>query len=56
MCACFILILLLYYNYSCIYLYKFYASYIHISRGDVKHNSLRTTAIYCSLPTDSVNL
>jgi hypothetical protein len=34
---------LLYYNYSCIYLYKGYASYIYISRGCVKHKRLRTT-------------
>jgi hypothetical protein len=36
---------LLYYNYSFIYLYKGYASYIHISRGCVKHKRLRTTAL-----------
>jgi hypothetical protein len=36
---------LLYYNYSCIYLYKGYASYIHISRGYVKHKMLRTTGL-----------
>jgi hypothetical protein len=34
---------LLYYNYSFIYLYKGYASYIHISRGYVKHKRLRIT-------------
>jgi hypothetical protein len=36
---------LLYYNYSSIYLYKGYASYIHISRRYVKHKRLRTTAL-----------
>jgi hypothetical protein len=36
---------LLYYNYSFIYLYKGYASYIHISRGYVKHKRLRNTAL-----------
>jgi hypothetical protein len=36
---------LLYYNYSFIYLYKGYASYIHISRGYVKHKRLRTTGL-----------
>jgi hypothetical protein len=40
---CFILFPLLYYNYSFIYVYKGYASYIHISRGYVKHKRLRTT-------------
>jgi hypothetical protein len=40
----FILFPLLYYNYSFIYLYKRYASYIHIPRGYVKHKRLRTTA------------
>jgi hypothetical protein len=35
---CFILFPLLCYNYSFIYLYKGYASYIHISRGYVKHS------------------
>jgi hypothetical protein len=42
---CFTLFPLLYYNYSFIYLYKGYASYIHISRGYVKHKKLRTTAL-----------
>jgi hypothetical protein len=32
--------------YSFIYLYKGYASYIHISRGYVKHKRLRTTDLY----------
>jgi hypothetical protein len=36
---------LLYYNYSFIYLYKGYTSYIHISRGYVKHKMLRTTGL-----------
>jgi hypothetical protein len=40
---CFILFPLLYYNYSFIYVYKGYASYIHICRGYVKHKRLRTT-------------
>jgi hypothetical protein len=44
-CICFILFPLLYYNYSFIYLYKGYASYIHISRWYVKHKWLRTTAL-----------
>jgi hypothetical protein len=39
----FFLFPLLYYNYSFIYLYKGYARYIHISRGYVKHERLRTT-------------
>jgi hypothetical protein len=34
------------YNYSFIYLYKGYASYIHISRGYVKHERLRTTDLH----------
>jgi hypothetical protein len=42
---CFILFPLLYYNYSFIYLYKGYASSIHIFRGYVKHKMLRTTAL-----------
>jgi hypothetical protein len=42
---CFILFPLLYYNYSFIYLYKGYASFIHISRGYVKHKMLRTTGL-----------
>jgi hypothetical protein len=42
---CFILIPMLNYNYNFIYLYKGYASYIHISRGYVKHKRLRTTAL-----------
>jgi hypothetical protein len=41
----FFLFPLLYYNYSFMYLYKGYASYIHISRGYVKHKRLRTTAL-----------
>jgi hypothetical protein len=41
----FFLFPLLYYNYSFIYLYKEYASYIHISRGYVKHKRLRTTVL-----------
>jgi hypothetical protein len=36
---------LLYYNYSFVYLYKGYASYIHIPRGYVKHERLRTTGL-----------
>jgi hypothetical protein len=40
---------LLYYNYRFIYLYKGYASYIHISRGYVKHKRLRTTYGYTNL-------
>jgi hypothetical protein len=43
--VCFILFPLLYYNYSFIYLCKGYASYIHISRGYVKHKRLRTTGL-----------
>jgi hypothetical protein len=43
-CVCF-LFSLLYSKYSCIYLYKGYASYIHISRGYVKHERLRTTGL-----------
>jgi hypothetical protein len=39
----FFLFPLLYYNCSFIYLYKGHASYIHISRGYVKHKRLRTT-------------
>jgi hypothetical protein len=39
----FIPIVILYRNYSFIYLYKGYASYIHISRRYVKHKRLRTT-------------
>jgi hypothetical protein len=42
---CFFLFPLSYYNYSFIYLYKGYASYIHISRGYVKHKRLRTTVL-----------
>jgi hypothetical protein len=38
-------LILEYYNYSFIYLYKGYASYMHISRGYVKHKRLRTTAL-----------
>jgi hypothetical protein len=45
MCV-FFLFPLLYYNYSFIYLYKGYASYIHNSRGYVKHKRLRITALY----------
>jgi hypothetical protein len=41
----FFLFPLLYYNYSFIYLYKGYASYIHISRRYVKHKRLKTTVI-----------
>jgi hypothetical protein len=41
----FFLFPLLYYNYSFIYLYKGYASYIHISRAYVKHKRLRTTVV-----------
>jgi hypothetical protein len=41
----FFLFPLLYYNYSFIYLYKGYASYIHISRGYMKHKRLRTTVV-----------
>jgi hypothetical protein len=41
----FILFPLLYSNYSFIYLYKGYASYIHISRGYMKHKIFRTTAL-----------
>jgi hypothetical protein len=41
----FFLFPLLYYTYSFIYIYKGYASYIHISRGYVKHKRLRTTAL-----------
>jgi hypothetical protein len=33
------------YIYVLFYLYKGYASYIHISRGYVKHKRLRTTAL-----------
>jgi hypothetical protein len=36
---------ILYYKYSFIYLYKGYASYIHISRGYVKHKRFRTTVL-----------
>jgi hypothetical protein len=42
----FFLFPLLYYNYSFIYLYKGYASYIHISKGYVKHKMLRTTDLH----------
>jgi hypothetical protein len=42
---CFILFSLLYYIYSFTYLYKGYASYIHISRGYVKQKRLRTTGL-----------
>jgi hypothetical protein len=42
---CFILFPLLYCNYSFIYLYKGYASYIHISRGYLKYKRLRTTGL-----------
>jgi hypothetical protein len=45
MYICFISFPLLYYNHSFIYLYKGYVSYIHISRGYVKHKSLRTTGL-----------
>jgi hypothetical protein len=41
----FFLFPLLYYNYSFNYLYKGYASYIHISRRYVKHKRLRTTGL-----------
>jgi hypothetical protein len=34
-----------YNNYSFIYLYKGYASYIHIARAYLKHKRLRTTAL-----------
>jgi hypothetical protein len=43
--VCFVLFPLLYYNYSFICLYKGYTSYIHISRGYVKHKRLRTTGL-----------
>jgi hypothetical protein len=33
------------YIYVLFYLYKEYASYIHISRGYVKHKRLRTTGL-----------
>jgi hypothetical protein len=46
MYICFILFPLLCYNYSFIYLYKGYASYIHISRGYMKHKRLRTTGLW----------
>lgn len=36
---------LLYYNYSFVYLYKGYASYIPISRGYVKHKILGNTEL-----------
>jgi hypothetical protein len=41
----FILFPLLYCNYSFICLYKGYASYVHISRGYVKHKRLKTTVL-----------
>jgi hypothetical protein len=46
--VCFILFPLLYYNYSFIYLYKGHASYIHISRGYMKHKRLRPTGLEAS--------
>jgi hypothetical protein len=50
----FFLFPLLYYNYSFIYLYNGYASYIHISRGYVKHKRLRTTALEDQGPTEAL--
>jgi hypothetical protein len=54
---CFILFPLLCYNYSFIYLYKGYASYIHISRGYVNHKMLRTSVLeaqYFSLSSETI--